>query len=204
MNINANKNGGLTGQMRRQYTDHYAYRYRINFSSVNKEDYVDKLQNQLGVTISDYKNDNVYDLSKPVIETIEFEKENAFDVINGNIYISPLLFLALEENPFKQNQADRKFPIDFTFPKLNRYMINIKIPEGYKVDYIPESTAVGLPNEKGIYRFTINKSTLGDLQVVVQKEINQSILGYDYYEPLKDFYSNIVEKETDKIVLTKI
>lgn len=204
MNIDISEDGSLNGKMRRKYTEHFAYRYRINFSSVNKEDYISKLQNQLGVTINDYKNENIYDLSEPVIETIDFEKDNAFDVINGNIYLSPLLFLAQEENPFKQDQLDRKLPIDFTFPKSKKYMINIKLPEGYEVDYIPESTAVGLPNQKGVYRFSVKKSPLGDLQVVVQKEIKEAILSHNYYKPLKDFYTTIVAKETDKIVFKKI
>jgi len=204
MNIDVNEDGSITGKMRRQYTDHFAYQYRMNFSAVNKQDYVKKLQNQFKITINAYDNENIFNLSKPVIETIEFKQKNAFDVINENIYLSPLLFLAQDENPFKHDQLDRKLPIDFTFPKSKKYIINIKVPEGYKIDYIPESSAVGLPNQKGIYRFSIKKSPLGDLQVVVQKEIKQSILSNDYYKPLKDFYSNIVTKETDKIVLKKL
>ncbi len=98
---------------------------------------------------------------------------------------------------------DRKLPLDFTFPKSQKFMVNIAIPEGYKVEYYPEPIAVGLPNGAGMYRFNINEVANGSLQIVVTKDINQFMLSPDYYLPMKDFYNEIVKKETDKIVLKK-
>ncbi len=204
MNINLHPDGKLDGQMRRQYTDQYAFRYRMNYSSSDKDDYVNKLQNKLGINITSYESKNIDNLAEPVIETLAFENDGSVDVINDNLYLSPLLFLVQDENPFKQNTQERKLPIDFTFPKSQKYMINVKLPEGYEVEYIPESVAVALPNDKGLYRFNMKKSPTGDIQIVVSKELKQSILGPEYYKPLKDFYKTIVEKETDKIVLKKI
>jgi len=203
MNIELDASGKITGQMRRQYTNQFAFEYRNYYSSADPKDYVNKLQNALKVNITDYKSDNVKNLTKPVIETLSFYAENAVDVINGNIYLSPLLFLAQKENPFKQDQKERKLPINFTFPKTKKYMINVNIPDGYTIDYMPEPKAIALPNNKGVYRFNIQKTPTGDLQIIVKKEFKQSILSSDYYQPLKDFYKNIVDKETDKIVLVK-
>ncbi|RRO21397.1 DUF3857 domain-containing protein [Flavobacteriaceae bacterium 14752] len=203
MNIKLDASGKITGKMRRQYTNQYAFEYRNKFSSADPKNYVSKLQNALKVNITDYKSDNVKNLSKPVVETLSFNVEGAVDIINDNIYLSPLLFLSQNENPFKQNQKERKLPINFTFPKSQKYMINVDIPEGYTIDYMPEPKAIALPNDKGMYRFNIRKSPTGDLQIIVIKELKQSILSADYYQPLKDFYKNIVNKETDKIVLVK-
>ncbi|TKS56794.1 DUF3857 domain-containing protein [Mesohalobacter halotolerans] len=203
MTLKINETGKLEGQMRRQYTNQYAYQYRVKYSAVDQEDYVDKLQNLLKVTINDYNIQNISSLSKPVVETLSFESEDAVDNINDNIYISPLLFLAQSENPFKQDQMERKLPINFTFPKSNKYMINIDVPEAYTIDYIPKAQAFKLPNDKGYYSFNIKESPTGDLQIVVKKELKESILSHDYYQVLKDFYKTIVNLETDKIVLVK-
>ena len=203
MNIKVMEDGSLTGQMRRQYTNQYAYRYRTAYTSVNKEEYINALENEIGVKINDYKIQNIENLSKPVVETLSFEKQDAVDVINNNIYMSPLLFLAKEENPFKQNQENRKLPIDFTFPKSRKYMINIDVPDTYQVDYIPEPTAISLPNDKGFYQFNILETPNGDLQIVVKQDIKQSILTPEYYLPIKEFFKIRVQKETDKIVLIK-
>jgi hypothetical protein len=115
-----------------------------------------------------------------------------------------LLFLAQDENPFKQDKKDRKLPIDFTFPFSNKYMINIEIPEGYAIEYLPEPAAVALPEKKALFRFNIQKSAANTIQVVVSEDINTPILPARFYLPLKDYFSQIVSKETDKIVLKKL
>ncbi len=204
MNIEIESEGKIMGQMRRQYTNQLAYQYRVNFSNVNKESYIEKLENDFDISITDYKNSNVEELTKPIIQTIKFEKEDGVDIINNDIYISPLLFLSLDENPFKQDKADRKLPIDFTFPTSKKYVINIGVPEGYTIDYYPEPIAIGLPNNVGSYRFNIKKSSSGGLQISVNKDIKRYILGPEYYQAMKDFYKQIVNKETDKIVLKKL
>jgi len=204
MNLNINQEGKVEGQLRRQYTEQYAFQYRVNFSSADRDDYINSMENNLGINISSYKSDNIEELTKPVVETLSFSQENAIDVINDNLYISPLLFLAQDQNPFKQETKERKLPINFTFPKSKRYIVNLKVPEGYEIDYMPESVAIGLPNEKGLYKFDIKKSPTGDIQIVILKRLTESIVGPQYYQPLKDFYKTIVEKETDKIVLKKI
>ena len=83
-------------------------------------------------------------------------------------------------------------------------MINLSIPEGYKVDYFPEPIAIGLPNDVGTYRFNIKQAANGNLQIAVTKEIKKYMLPSNYYQPMKDFYDKIVNKETDKIVLKKL
>ena len=204
MNLQIDPAGHVQGQMRRQLTNQYAYQYRNNFNSVDKDNYIENLENSFNVSISEYSNKNVDQLSKPVTQTISFDKESAADVINGDIYISPLLFLAQNENPFKQNDEDRKLPLDFTFPKSQKFMVNIAVPEGYEVDYYPEPIALALPNKVGSYRFNISDTGNGNLQIVVTKDIKQFMLSPDYYLPMKDFYKEIVKKETDKIVLKKL
>ena len=203
MNIKILEDGSLTGQMRRQYTNQYAYKYRTEYSAVNNEDYINGIENELGIVINDNSIQNIKDLSKPVVETLVFEKQNATDVINNNIYMSPLLFLAQKENPFKQDQKERQMPINFTFPKSKRYIINIEVPQGYKIDYMPESKSFGLPDNKTFYSFNIKKTQTGDLQIMVNQKINQAILSETYYQHLKSYYDEIVIKETDKIVLSK-
>lgn len=204
MDIKIDKDGSVTGQMRRQYTNQYAYNYRTSYIATNEDEYINKLENEIGIIIENYKIQNIKNLSKPVVETISFTKQDAVDIINENIYLSPLLFLAQKENPFKQDQKERKLPIDFTFPKSQKYLINIDVPEGYKIDYIPEPIAVGLPDGKAVYKFNIMKTPNETLQIIVNQDFNQSILPKEYYEPLKEYFKNIVQIETDKIVLVKI
>lgn len=203
MNIKLNDNGKIDGQIRRVYSNHFAYDYRNKFDAVDKDKHVNTLENQLNINISEFKVDNIDNLKKSVIETFSFRKDNAVDLINGNMYISPLLFLAIPKNPFNFDQKERIYPIDFTYPKTKRYIINIEVPEDYMIEYAIDELALNLVDNSGSYRFNINQNSGTNLQIMVEQNINQSVLGPEYYKPLKEFYSSIVNKENDKIVLIK-
>jgi len=203
LKLDLDENGNVEGKMRRQYTSHLGYLYRTRFTEIEKEEYIEKKENDYNIEINEYTNKNVEELDSPVVETMSFTKVNAADVINDNIYISPLLFLAQEENPFKLDNEDRKLPIDFTFPFSNRYMVNISVPEGYKIDYLPEPAAVALPDKKAMFRYIIQETPDHNIQVIVSEDINVAFLPAEYYSPLKDYFNQIVNKETDKIVLVK-
>jgi hypothetical protein len=45
------------------------------------------------------------------MEMLKFSRDNQVDIIGDKMYISPLLFLAVGENPFKQEE--RLYPIDY-------------------------------------------------------------------------------------------
>jgi len=204
LNLKLNEDSSIEGQMSRQYTSHLAYLYRVRYTEVDKEKYIESKESDYDINILEYDNKNIENLSEKVFETMRFKKEGAADIINENIYFSPMLFLATKENPFKQDQKERKLPIDFTFPRSNRYIINLEIPKGYTVDYLPEPTAVSLPEKKAFFRYNIQKANNGMIQIMVSEEINEAILPAEFYLPLKDYFSQIVSKETDKIVLKKL
>ena len=203
INIKLHEDGKLSGKVRKQFTEQQAYIYRSRIASLNEEQYIKKLKNNLNVEITDYKKENIKNTDQPVLETFSFTKANGFDQINDKIYFSPLTFLATKENPFKQGRKERNFPINFTYPRTQRILINVDIPDGYSIDYLPEKTAFGLPENTGLFRYNINQSPSGEIQIIIQKEINQPIFAADFYQTLKQFYTKVVEKETDKIVLSK-
>ena len=203
INMKLHEGGKLTGKVRKQFTEQQAYIYRSKINNLNQETYINTMKNDLDVDVLEYGKENVEKLEKPVLETFSFTKENGFDQINDKIYFSPLSFLATKENPFKQNRKERNFPINFTYPRTQRVMINVDIPEEYTIEYMPEKIALALPEKTGLFRYNIDQSPDGDIQIIVQKEINQSIFAPDFYQTLKQFFTKVVEKETDKIVLTK-
>ena len=81
-------------------------------------------------------------LSKPIVESYKFLKESQADVIGNKLYFSPLFFLKTSENPFKLEK--REFPVDFGYPSSTKYMININLPEGYKVESAPSPISISL------------------------------------------------------------
>ena len=117
------------------------------------------------------------------------------------MYISPLLFFATTENPFKQET--REYPIDFIYPSQDKYTVSLTIPDGYAVETLPQSKAVSMPDNLASFKYIIS-NTGNQIQLVYTQENNQAIMGSEAYEVLKNFFKEIVNKQTEKIVLKKI
>lgn len=195
--------GQITGKLRVQNTDYEAYGFRERNAQKKKEDYLEKLENDLGgIQISDYEIENKdTDLSKPTLETFTFTSANFCEIIGGKMFINPMLFFTQNKNPFVQEK--RKMPIYFGYPKQEKYNINIEIPEGYVIESFPK--AMKIATEDKVLLFTINALAEGNkIQIIITREINAAILVADYYEDLKQFFQKIIEKENEKIVLKKV
>lgn len=203
MNINIDNNGKITGQLRRQYTHQFAYQYRKKYRDTEKNDYILSLENELEIDIIEYKIDHMDEPSKAVIETIGFKMKDKSELIGNKIYLKPLVFLAHKENPFKNDKNNRKLPINFTFPKSRRYIVNVTYPKEFEIEFVPENLTSNHIENKVNYSFSVNKTSQGNLQIMVNQNINSVILGPEYFESLKQFYQKIVEKETELIVINK-
>lgn len=192
--------GKISGKARDQYFDYNAFIFRESYTNTNQDSYLEKLEKRYdGIEIADYSVTND-DLNKPVVEEFNFVHKNVSDIIGDKIYVHPLLFFAETENPFKQEK--REYPIDFVYPRQDRYMITLSIPEGYVVESIPESLALGMEQNIGTFKFSIQANEK-QIQLIATTEINYSNIPQDYYTVIKDFYQKMVEKQTEKIVLSK-
>ncbi|WP_394975245.1 DUF3857 domain-containing protein [uncultured Croceitalea sp.] len=202
LNVNLLENGDISGKQRERYMFYNAYLFRNKNNSVSEDDYLDKKENNNGgLEISNYNVKNKKVLGKPIVESFDFELESQADVIGDKIYMSPLLFHAEDENPFKLEK--RNYPVDFVFPRSNRYVINITIPEGYKISYIPGTMNIALPDKMGRFTYQLVAKN-NQIHVLSDVKINRAIFPATDYFALKEFYKNIVEKQTEQIVLSKI
>ena len=201
MNYSIKENGEVTGKVREIRTNHDAVAYRMKFYSKGRDKFLENYESQYGgIEVSDFEVENDKDSSKPVVTNFGFSADSQYEIIGDKIYINPMIFLAQHENPFKLNK--REFPVDFGYPYQKNHKISISIPEGYKVSSLPESVSLALGDNLGSLKFIINQHG-PNIQLHVDYVINTSVLSSNYYDGLKEYYSKLVEKETEKIVLTK-
>lgn len=191
--------GEVNGIVRKTYDNLHGVNYRDKYYKVSNDDIITKIESDNNLEIQDFKvtKDNIY---KPVIEMYKFNSENMVDMVGTKIYIKPLLFNVASENPFKLE--DRKYPIDFGTPMLDKNTVIITIPEGYTISSYPENIAMGLPNNYGVYIF--RTSVLGNkVSVQSQLKLNTAIYPSQNYKEMKDFYKMIINKNLENIVLEK-
>lgn len=201
MNYAIDEKGGVSGKIRIQKSDYEAMVFRTVNNGIKEESYLEKLENENeNIEISDYTRANGNDIKLPVVENMSFSGSSLSESIGGKIYVNPLLFFTSKQNPFKQEV--REYPVDYEYPNLKKYSINIQIPESYKVETLPKPAAFTMEDNLGSFKYLVNNTENG-IQILVVEQINSAIIPSDYYSMLKDFYQEIVKKETEKIVLIK-
>ena len=180
-----------------------ASRKRRNQSVYNsKDEFIERLEEQNhNYTIDSINILNKEVSPKPIQINYAYTLEGNVDEISGKLYINALLGNGIQKNPFLS--AERQFPIYFDSKMKENYIISFKIPEGYEVDYLPETVNIGIPNGMGSYYF--NLQAVGNMiQVHSTFSINEAVLSPQYFSPLKKLYDKAIEIGQQKIVLKKI
>lgn len=202
MSYAVDPSGKVSGKLQRLQSHYNAMLFRNRVKGENQDAYLEKLENENGkIEIDEYKRNNEKELYLPITEAFSFAGSNLCEVIQDKIYINPLLFYTYKENPFKQEI--REYPIDYGFPFMDRYNINIQIPDGYVVESVPDPINMVMQDDLGGFKFLTNVSG-NTIQLSVQHQIKVSIVASDYYEMLKQYYQKMIEKENEKIVLKKV
>lgn len=197
-----NNEGEVEGKVRKKYFDYNAFIFRNNFNGISKDSYIEKLEKEnIGLEIVDYEVQNNLDLNEPIVENYSFKSINSVEIIGDKMYFSPFLYFAISENPFKQE--NREYPVDFVFPNQDSYRISLIIPKGYTVEFLPESKVIAMPENIAKFTYEVSNSN-NQVQLSYTFDINKVLIENGYYETLKTFFRELVNKNTERIVLKKI
>lgn len=200
--ININKEGEVQGLKRTVYKNYEALNFRNKFGKVKEEDIIAKIEeNNENIEISDFRITNKNKIYKPLTEMYKFISEESVDVIGNKMYFKPLFFMAETENPFKLE--NREYPIDFGMPNSNKKIVSVSIPEGYAVESIPKSFAIGLPDNLGVYKFSVSQAG-NKISIISLFKINSTIIPVSYYPQLREFYKQMIAKNSEQVVLKKV
>jgi len=194
--------GKMDGKVRIQKTDYDAYDFRIQNANKNQENYLEKLEQQLGdLKITDYKIENEKtNLINPISESYSFTSENQTEIVGDKMLVNALLFFTRSKNPFTQEK--RQNPIYFGYPSQEKFNLNIEIPEGYSVESMPKPIRISSENKEIVFTF-ITSNVDNKIQISCSKEIYNSIFAADQYDGLKDLFQKMIVSQNEKIVLKK-
>jgi cyclophilin family peptidyl-prolyl cis-trans isomerase len=199
---NINNQGEVAGKIREQYFDYNAFVFRNKNNEISKESYIERLEKKnQGLEIGEYDVQNSLDLELPIVENYSFKSTNSVEIIGDKMYVSPFLFFETSANPFKLEA--REYPVDFMFPNQERLNISLTIPEGYAIETIPQPKALALPENLGSFKYNISNNG-NQIQLLYTQDLNKAVIQAEYYEALKNFFREIVNKQTEKIVLKKV
>ena len=171
-----------------------------SYKSEGEKKYIEDLKDgNNDLKITSLKVENMETDSLPLIQNIDFN----LDLTGSDgtyIYFKPNLFTALQSNPFLSEK--RMTDIDFGY--LPNYTItgNYKIPAGYKVDALPQSTRMAMSDQSISFRRLVAENE-GTITVRYNIVYRKSIIFKENYEELRAFYKKMYELINDQIVLKK-
>lgn len=192
---------GFKGTARKTISNDYLLAYRDAVRDINREALLDWIDKETkGVDVINARVTNLDNLNKNIVETIQFETEDFYVNIENKTYIAPLLYNQITENPFKSEK--REFPVFFKKPWAKSVIVNLKIPESYTIEDVPESVDYLFPNDMGTFTYSIVPQGQ-NIKINSTFLINSPIISIDHYKNLKDFYKKVIAKQNEKIVLSK-
>lgn len=192
--------GDFHGKLRIDRTGYDALESRKEYFVKEEEKYIEDNFENGSWEITKREIENAKAIDQPFKESYELIIKEQVVSTSDAIYFNPILLQRIEENPFKLES--RIYPVDFgsAFDKI--YMSKISIPEGYQVDELPPSKVLTLPANAGRFTYSIVQS---DKQLVIacNLQINKSTFTQSEYANLREFYNQVVAKQSDQVVLKK-
>jgi hypothetical protein len=196
--INNDKNE-MEGQLRTTFGDAESLMLRDKLATMTQEEYIKQVKKEISgeMKIRNLVIDSLKSFDDPVAVSYEMNTKPDEDVI----YFTPVIGEAWKKNPF--TAATRAYPVEMPYCINEVYVLDMEIPKGYKVDEFPKSTRVKLNDDEGMFEYLISPSAT-NIRLNCRLIIKKANFDPDDYETLRNFFSIVVKKQAEQVVLKKI
>lgn len=194
------ESGELTGKVNYTFDGYDAHRVRKDYFAKGETDYLKKFMEDKTWEIQKSEFQNLKEIDQNAKQLHELIINEHCTLAGNVIYLNPYVTSQLKENVFKHEK--REYPVDFGSPADRTYMCKIVLPEGYTVDELPKPKIIVLPGNAA--KFSYNISQTGNvLNVISMLQINKALFLQDEYPHLREFYNQVVAKQSEQIVLKR-
>lgn len=194
------EDGVLQGKLNFTRDGYDALRMRKDYVAKGEETYLKEVTKSRLWQIEKSEFKDVNDLNVTPKENHELSIQEHATVAGDVIYINPFVIAQLEANPFKIEK--REYPVDFGSAIEKVYMCKLTLPEGYAVDELPQSRLMVLPGNAAKYVFNVTQSG-NSIVITSNMQINKNLFTQEEYPNLREFYTQVVAKQAEQIVLKK-
>ena len=196
--LQLDETGELNGKINYLKEGYDALSLRKELQSKGQEDYIKSKHKTWSIENTVFE--NVGNIDKAVMESHTISVTDHISSGGNLMYINPFIESQLIENPFKLEK--REYPVNYGSPQDKTYMCKITLPEGFTIDELPKSKVVALPGNTA--RYLYNVSQMGNtVHITSTFQINRTLFLQDEYPNLREFYNQVVAKQSEQIVLKK-
>jgi len=203
LNLKLSADGKISGDWKSVNYDYAAFLKKNERKTFNsEEEYLKSVENDnVGLSVEDYHQKGIDSTDTNVEEAFNIVWKNKMTQIGDQLFLNPFLIDRTDENPFKLE--NRQYPVNFTTSKDYKYIINITIPDGYKVEQLPKSVKISMPENTASYQLQAMTNE-NVVQLSMKMNINKPVFLMTEYEMLRSFFDEIVKKEAETLILKKI
>lgn len=126
--------------------------------------------------------------------------DRVMGVGDNELLISPFILNDLV-NPFKSGQ--RRFPIDFIYPRTRAITVSLELPKGYELKSTPQSSRVDYPGEKAKFTFLVGVNNNNSVSIRCNISVAEPLFLEDEHEILKAFFSEVVKKLNESVEIIR-
>jgi hypothetical protein len=198
--LTLSETGDLKGKLNFSRDGYDANQMRKAYEGKGKETYMKDFLASKAWEIEKSDFQNVKEIDQNVKEIHDLIIREHATIAGDVIYVNPFVTSQMSANPFTLDK--REYPVDFGSPLEKIYMCKLTIPEGFVVDEAPQSKVLVLPGNAAKYLYNVVQS--GNTIVITSNfQINKSIFSQLEYPNLREFYTQVIAKQTEQIVLKR-
>lgn len=201
--LKLDEEGVVTGSLKGAYLGYNAIPERAHYEENRQgEHWRGRLEDKYPeVRIEEVTFNNLEEAGSIFSDEIKLNIQEAGQVIGDYIYFSPVLFSNFEKNIFKLEK--RHYPVDIPYPINEQYILNLTLPENYKVEELPKSARFMLPEKSGSFSFIIEQESETELKLVSRISVKKLHFSPLEYSNIKELFDLVSEKYGEQIVLKK-
>ncbi len=142
---------------------------------------------------------NKKEIEKPLIVICYYRKEEVSE-ISPLFYLKPIITSDFNKNPFVN--PVRTLPVYFNFPFEYQYSVNIKIPNNYQIEDVPEQIKLNMPDKSGSFSYLV-QVTGSILQIQSKMKFDKTSYSVREYDALRELFDRYIAKNQETVVLKK-
>lgn len=173
-----------------------AYNYRSIYLG-KKENLAKFLKDKNNIEVKDEISiSETNKLNRPFF--FSFTSDVNLESSSDKLFVHPFLNLAISENPFKQNE--RSTLVDLVYLRGDAYESTIEIPQGYEIEYLPESYL--LEDDLIKIKYQITKD-VNRIRIDANYSLNKNVYNPEDYVRLKRSFADMIKKFSEMVILKK-
>ncbi len=200
--LDLKEDGSASGEITVLQSGIFAAYYRSIFKDLGETKRKELIQNSLssscpGSVLEEFSFSDLADLNIPVEQRYKFRVPSYARKVGEKLHLKPSIIERVESTSIVAKE-ERRFPMYFYGQYCTHNIVEITIPEGYKVERIPDDIDLVLPFVSYRVKYSVEKDII---KYERYYKFNTFEISKEEYSSFKEFVERIAQEDAQEIIL---